>query len=768
LSEIIALAGEVRACRQCRLSRYCKNQIAGEGTEAADVMFVLQSPGWVEDRDDAVAVGWSGQFLKACVDSLDLGPSQVYITNLIKCYPGRVKGKGEKPPPDFALKACADWLEAEIAIVNPKLIVAVGLPVAKWFGIKGGINSIAAIPFETKYGMVMPIRSATMLFRRKEDVPKFFTELKAVTTFLSGGSPLPARGNVREALDLMMVPPFIGADIEVEDEKIWCLGVGSSTGRDAVRGNGFARYSKLLLEGGIPVFQNAKFDMRYLEDEWGKKFENWEDTILQGALLGHKPLNLPSMSSVFLGEPLDKTFVKERKKIKYGERPEMVLEGCSKDASAAEGLNALFLPEIGRRGLCDIYEKEKKVTRILQSMEATGLPVNQKRLKLANGTLLRRMGQLESLLRTYGFDEPRNAEQIGQAFWRNKKKVITTPTGKLSTKKDDLRTHRNPDEEEWTEAIIEWKALAKFKSTYIDAWTGLDFVHASINQTGTISWRFSVSGPNLQNIPKVKSIPLFQLFVAPDGWLFVSLDYSQIELRVLANIADDRNLKNVYLTGGDLHSRRIEQVAALTRMTALGDTEMEKEFWLDKARRIAKIINFGIPYGITGHGIQKKTRIEADMDITDEEGDEYIQEFYRDHPDVKAWQLTQETFAEEHGYVETFAGRPLYVPGMLATEGAIRSHAENQTWNLPIQGGAAEIVKDAMIRCPEYLVMQVHDELLYLVPEAKAQAYFDHLKKELVDTRHEVPYTVDGAIGKTWGEIKHIPDVLFDDLEDDD
>ncbi|KKL86489.1 hypothetical protein LCGC14_1944240, partial [marine sediment metagenome] len=551
-------------------------------------------------------------------------------------------------------------------------------------------------------------------------------------------------------------------------EKIWCLGVGSSTGRDANKGNGFGRYSRLLLEWGVPVFQNAKFDLTLLENEWGKKFEYWEDTILQGALLGHKPLNLASMSSVFLGESLDKTFVKERKKVKYDERPDVVLEGCSKDASAAERLNALFLPEIGRRGLRNIYEKEKKVTRVLQSMEATGLPVSQKRLKVAKVTLLRRMGQLESLLRMYGFNEPRNVEQIGQAFWRNKKKVVTTPTGKLSTKKDDLRTHRNPDEEEWTEAIIEWKMLSGFKSKYIDAWEGRESIHASINQTGAISWRFSVSEPNLQNVPKVKDIPLYQLFVAPDGWVFISLDYSQIDLRVLANIADDKNLKNVYLTGGDLHSRRIEQVAALTRLAAQGKTKDEKAFWLDKARRIAKIINFGIPYGITGIGIAKKTRVEADMNITSEEGDEYIQEFYRDHPDVKTWQLTQERFAEEHGYVETFAGRPLYVPGMLATEGAIRSHAENQCWNLPIQGGTAEIVKDAMLRCPEWLVMQVHDELLYLVPEAKAQAYFDHLKKELVDTRHEVPYTVDGAIGKTWGDIKHIPDVLFDDLEDDD
>ncbi len=160
--------------------------------------------------------------------------------------------------------------------------------------------------------------------------------------------------------------------------------------------------------------------------------------------------------------------------------------------------------------------------------------------------------------------------------------------------------------------------------------------------------------------------------------------------------------------------------------------------------------------------------MDAGVTITAAEGQGFIEGFYEAYPDIRPWQMKQVEFAQDRGYVQTMEGRPLYIPGIFAGERSpLYSHAVNQCFNYAIQGGANEVVQDAMIRCPKYLVNQVYDELLYLVPENEARDYFEYLKEALVDDRHDVPYTVEGSMGKTWGDIKHLDDQIFDDGDDD-
>jgi DNA polymerase-1 len=140
-----------------------------------------------------------------------------------------------------------------------------------------------------------------------------------------------------------------------------------------------------------------------------------------------------------------------------------------------------------------------------------------------------------------------------------------------------------------------------------------------------------------------------------------------------------------------------------------------------------------------------------------------IAAFYEAYPDVHPWQVGQIEFAQETGYVETFKGRPLWVPGLMCDSGPLFYHARNQCMNYQVQGGATEIMKDAMRRCPQYLVMSVHDELLYLVPENEADDYLAWLSEELVDRRFEVPMTIEIAKGKSWGELKHMADLWVED-----
>jgi len=552
----------------------------------------------------------------------------------------------------------------------------------------------------------------------------------------------------------------VGLDIEVQNEpEVWCVGLADSNHRTATQD-----WKSLPLQGITPVGHNMKYDLPRLE-RIDVSFKDHHDTILQAHLLGYKPLNLPYLSGVFNGVHLDKTFVKERKTKTFDQRPQETLEGCSKDAWASYALHQQWYPELERRGLIPLYEKEKKVTRVLWEMENRGLPLNQDRVKVAMRNLIQQMGRAEVILARNGIRDPNDKDLVGRKFWRGKGKVRTTKTGKLSTAGANLKECRLPEEVEWTDAFIEWQSLTKLKSTYLSKYVGIDTVHGSFNQTGTASWRFSSSDPNLQNVPKSKTVPLYQLFVAPDGWVFISADYSQLELRHLANMSRDKNMLDAYIRGSDLHQDALEKTPVLWKMFCDALKLKDKkacELQQDTARRRAKVRNFGIAYGITGHGLAPK------MECTEPVAEEYIREWYALYPEVEPWQATQVAHAEEFGYVLTGEDRPLYVPGIFLEQGRLRSHAEKQCINLPIQGGGAEIVKDAMLRCNEYLVCQVHDELLYLVPQSQAKDYEAYLKEELADHRYEVSYTVDTKIGASWGDIKKIPDLLFTDFDSED
>jgi len=546
-----------------------------------------------------------------------------------------------------------------------------------------------------------------------------------------------------------MITNTVGVDIETEDDKIWCVGVADGENRTAFKDVGKAL---AYIGDRTPVFHNGKFDLAYLDADGSRFGNNWRDSLMSAHFLGYRPLNLPDLTSIFLtGTPLDKTVIKERKKVRFDERADTVLDVCSMDAWASHALHTLFEPAMAPYQA--LYEKERKITRILMAMERTGLPLSTPKVKQAMTLVMRKMGAAELRLKAQGVPEPGNKEAIGQKFWRGKKRIITTKSGQLSTKADDLREHAKPGDE-WIEDLIEWRQMDKFRSTYLGNWLGKERLHADIKQW-LATWRFSCSNPNLQNVTKSKIVPLYQLFVAPEGWTFIDADYSQIELRVLANITRDPAMIQAYLSGSDLHHATVQGTPKLKAMWDTGDSVI-----MDRGRTLAKNINFGIAYKITKFGLAPR------VNDTETVAQSYIDRFYDKYREVGPWQDLQARLARERGYVETMEGRPLWVPGIFADEGILAHHADKQTSNFPVQGGAAEIVKNAMLRCPEFLVMQIHDALLYLVPKSQADDYYHFLEENLVDRSAEVPYNIDIKMGDTWGDIKKIPDV-FDDEEDD-
>lgn len=327
-----------------------------------------------------------------------------------------------------------------------------------------------------------------------------------------------------------------------------------------------------------------------------------------------------------------------------------------------------------------------------------------------------------------------------------------SPTGKFSTDAEVLKAlatmHPIPA------LIIKYRELAKLKNTYIDALptyvnkkTGR--VHTTFSQTAVATGRLASSNPNLQNIPADASgygIEVRAAFKAGAGRLFVSADYSQIELRVLAYLSQDNNLINAFLSGHDIHT----ETAARLFDVALTDVVNEQ-------RQLGKRINFSVLYGMTPYGLSK------DLGIPFKEAKKYIERYFEQYPDVSTWMESVVEFAKKHGYVETHWGRRRYIPAIYEKNRSMYEEACRVAINTVAQGTAAEIMKLGMLAVRKELqthfpdsciVLQIHDELIVSVPEADAQAVEKLVKKVLESVvQWDIPLEVSTCIGADWKEI---------------
>jgi DNA polymerase I len=300
--------------------------------------------------------------------------------------------------------------------------------------------------------------------------------------------------------------------------------------------------------------------------------------------------------------------------------------------------------------------------------------------------------------------------------------------------------------------VLEWRQLQKLKSTYADALveeinpeTGR--VHTSFAMAIASTGRLSSTDPNLQNIPirTEEGSRIRRAFIAEPGHVLVSADYSQIELRLLAHVADIPALKESFLRGEDIHARTASEVFGIPMegMDAM-------------TRRRAKAINFGIIYGISGFGLARQLQIEPG------EARVYIDAYFARYPAIRTYMEKTKEDARIAGYVSTPFGRRVWIAGIADRNHAKRGYAERQAINAPLQGGAADIIKRAMVRLPAALkaaglrarlLLQVHDELLFEAPEAEAAETAEVARQVMEAAAHlSVPLVVETGAGKNWAE----------------
>ncbi|MBI4690351.1 MAG: hypothetical protein HY754_08815 [Nitrospirae bacterium] len=307
-------------------------------------------------------------------------------------------------------------------------------------------------------------------------------------------------------------------------------------------------------------------------------------------------------------------------------------------------------------------------------------------------------------------------------------------------------THELPRE------ILDWRSLNKLKTTYVDVLPGLIHpgtgrIHTSFNQTATATGRLSSNDPNLQNIPinGEWGKRIRETFIPEKGDLLISADYSQVELRILAHLSEDKVLVEAFRSGVDVHTKTASEIFGVAEDKVTSGM-----------RRTAKTVNFGVIYGISPFGLSETLSISRD------EAKTYIEKYFERHPGVKRYIETVLNDIRQRGYAMTLLGRRRPIPELLSQNSNTRSLGERLAVNSPIQGTAADIIKIAMInicrrlkedRLDARMILQVHDELLLEAPESEIETVMEILKTEMEGAmKLAVPLKVDIGYGRNWAE----------------
>jgi len=431
-------------------------------------------------------------------------------------------------------------------------------------------------------------------------------------------------------------------------------------------------------------------------------------------------------------------------------------EYAAEDADVTFRLKQIFEKELKANGLENLfYEIEMPLMKVLATMEHTGVRIDSEALRQSSEILTGEMLTLEEEIhKLAGYDfNVSSPMQVGEILFDRLKlddKARKTKTGQYSTSEDVLEKIRS--KHPIIEKILDYRGLKKLLSTYIDALPQLispvtGKVHTSYNQTVAVTGRLSSTNPNLQNIPirDAQGKEIRKAFIPDAGSMFLSADYSQIELRIMAHLSGDANMMDAFIKGLDIHT------ATAAKIYKIPLNEVTTEM-----RRKAKTANFGIIYGISVFGLSDR------LGIPRGEAKELIDGYFITYPDVKRYMDASILRAREAGYVETLLGRKRFLPDINSQNGVVRGFAERNAINAPIQGTAADIIKIAMVRIQKRLehenleakmTMQVHDELNFTVPTGE----LENVRKIVIDEMEQaiqlrVPLIADCGVGDNWLE----------------
>ena len=481
---------------------------------------------------------------------------------------------------------------------------------------------------------------------------------------------------------------------------------------------------------------------------------------LYGGMDSHEKIDLIEKHLGHALTPLSDVAGKGKSQISFDQvAVERASTYACEQADAALRLYRKLKPELARERLITVYETlERPLPPVLAAMEKEGIRIDPEMLSRLSGDFAQRMLQYEQEAyglagREFNMGSPK---QLGEILFDEMKLPggSKTKTGAWST--DASKLEELADEgHELPRKLLDWRQLSKLRSTYTEALQAAvnprtHRVHTTYALAASSTGRLASNDPNLQNIPirTEEGRRIREAFIAEKGNVLVSADYSQIELRLLAHVADIPQLKQAFADGVDIHARTASE------MFGVPVEGMPKE-----VRNNAKAINFGIIYGISAFGLARNLGIER------EEAAAYIKKYFERFPGIRDYMETTKTFARANGYVKTIFGRRIWVKGVQSKNPQERAFGERQAINAPLQGAAADIIRRAMVRLPDAIaraglksrmLLQVHDELVFEAPKAEAQTLCT-IARDVMEAAPEpavtlsIPLTVEAKAGATWG-----------------
>ena len=503
-------------------------------------------------------------------------------------------------------------------------------------------------------------------------------------------------------------------------------------------------------------------------DRFGIKCTEYFDILLARYVLGTE--SLQEIEEIILDEfgveiaTFEEQFKKERRKKDFSDvSDDVICEFLSKRTFFIYKLETIFRNRLQNEQFLNIFDKlESRLIPVLAQMEETGIKIDKKYFSEFQNELEQKLSTLENEIHElaneeFNIDSP---QQLGEVLFEK----LQIPAGKktktgYSTNVEVLEmiaSNAELTEEKRMvgKKLLEYRAYKKLLSTYIEPIPKLadkeDRIHTTFNQNGTSTGRLSSANPNLQNIPvrTDDGIRIRTGFVSKEGHSLISFDYSQIELRVLAELSKDRHLVQAYQDNQDLHNLTARKIFFKTEEDEISRHE----------RSIAKVINFSILYGKTPFGLSKE------LGITVQEASQYITTYFEEYPRVRKFlDIVTET-AKLHGFVETFYGTRRYISGINATNKNVQAQAVRMAVNTVVQGTAANIIKKVMIELHEEfkndenikMLLQVHDELIFEVRDEFAKEYMEKIEKIMENTVKfkKVPLKANGSVAKNWGLLK--------------
>ena len=515
-------------------------------------------------------------------------------------------------------------------------------------------------------------------------------------------------------------------------------------------------------EKSLKVGQNIKYDMLVLQNYGievrGKLFDTMVAHYVLQPELRH---NMDYLAEIYLHyqtihiEELIGPKGKGQKNMRDLSPQEVYLYACE-DADVTLKLKNILEQELKKNDAEKLfYEIEMPLVPVLVNIESNGVRLDTEALKQSSEHFTTRLQSIEKEIYTLAEGEFNIAspKQVGEILFDKLKiveKAKKTKTGQYVTSEEVLESLRN--KHDIIGKILEYRGLKKLLSTYIDALPQLinpktGRIHTSFNQTVTATGRLSSSNPNLQNIPirDEDGKEIRKAFIPDDGCSFFSADYSQIELRIMAHLSEDKNMIDAFLSGYDIHAATAAKIYKVDIKEVTADM-----------RRKAKTANFGIIYGISIFGLAERINVDR------KEAKELIDGYFETYPQVKSYMDKSIQVAREHGYVETIFHRKRFLPDINSRNAVVRGYAERNAINAPIQGSAADIIKVAMARIYERfkaeglkakMILQVHDELNFSVPakekEIVEQVVIEEMEKAY---RMHVPLKADCGWGTNWLE----------------